>query len=301
MALTDSRAFKRFRKNRGAMIGAFIVATALLLSLLAPWIAPHDPNVPYGARTLTTQGVPIGASLSRCEPPHAGETAVACRQFPLGADSLGRCELSRLLYGGRVSLAVAFAATALLAIVGTVIGVMAGYFGGWVDAALMRFVDVLLSFPFLLVVMAINRAVKKPGIWVLFVVLGLLSWTGMSRQVRAKVMQVKELEFVVAARALGAGALRIVWRHVLPNVGSVIIVIATTLIAEMIIVESVLSYLGVGVVPPTSSWGSMLQESDSFMRVAPRLTVLPMIAILGTVIGFNLLGEGLRDAFDPKA
>lgn len=178
---------------------------------------------------------------------------------------------------------------------------LAGYFGGWVDTLLMRFVDVLLAFPFLLVVMAINRAVARPGIWVIFLVLGLLSWTGMSRQVRAKVLQVKELEFVVAARALGASPARVVLRHVLPNVGSVIIVIASTLIAEMIIAESVLSYLGVGVVAPLASWGSMLQESESLMRAAPRLTVLPMVAILVTVVGFNLLGEGLRDAFDPKA
>lgn len=285
MALTDSRAYKRFRKNRGAMVGAVIVVIAVVLSLFAPLLAPHDPNVPYGAVTLTQQGVPIGPT----------------RQFPLGADMIGRCELSRLLYGGRVSLAVALASTALLAIVGTSVGVAAGYFGGWVDTALMRLVDVLLSFPFLLVVMAINRAVAKPGIWVLFLVLGLLSWTGMSRQVRAKVLQVKELEYVVAARALGANSFRVAVRHVLPNVGTIIIVIATTLIAEMIIVESVLSYLGVGVVPPTSSWGSMLQESDSLTRVAPRLTAYPMAAILVTVIGFNLFGEGLRDAFDPKA
>ncbi len=285
MARTDSPALRRFRKNRGALVGAVIVAITIVLSVFAPLFAPHDPDMPFKSRTLTTRGVPIGPD----------------RAFPLGADPLGRCELSRLLYGGRVSLSVALASTALLAVVGTLVGVLAGYFGGWLDTGLMRFVDVLLSFPFLLVVMAINRAVTRPGIWVLFLVLGLLSWTGMSRQVRAKVLQVKELDFVAAARALGASPARVVLRHVLPNVASVIIVIATTLIADMIIVESVLSYLGVGVVPPTSSWGSMLQESEGLMRAAPRLTVLPMGAILVTVIGFNLLGEGLRDAFDPKA
>lgn len=285
MARSTSPAYDRFRKSRGAMAGAVIVALTLVLSMFAPWIAPNDPDTPFKSRTLTTRGVPIGPD----------------RQFPLGADPLGRCELSRLLYGGRVSLSVALASTALLAVVGTLVGLVAGYFGGWLDTALMRFVDVLLSFPFLLVVMAINRAVTRPGIWVLFLVLGLLSWTGMSRQVRAKVLQVKELDFVTAARALGASPARIVMRHVLPNVASVIIVIASTIIADMIIVESVLSYLGVGVVPPTSSWGSMLQESEGLMRAAPRLTVLPMAAILLTVIGFNLLGEGLRDAFDPRS
>jgi peptide/nickel transport system permease protein len=285
MALADSRAWRRFRKNRSALVGAVIVAFVVLVSLFAPVLAPHDPNVPFKSRTLTTRGVPIGPE----------------REFPLGADSLGRCELSRLLYGGRVSLSVAFAATALLALVGTLVGVLAGYFGGLVDTVLMRLVDTLLSFPFLLVVMAINKAVARPGIWVLFLVLGLLSWTGLSRQVRAKVLQVRELEFVVAARALGASSARVVLRHVLPNVLGTVIVVATALVAEMVIVESVLSYLGVGVVPPTSSWGSMLQESETLMRTVPRLTAVPLVAIFLTVLGFNLLGEGLRDAFDPRA
>lgn len=285
MAWSDSRAWRRFRKNPGSMVGAVIVLVAILVSALAPVLAPHDPDEPFKARTLTTAGVPIGPD----------------RAFPLGADSAGRCELSRLLYGGRVSLSVALASTALLAVVGAAVGVASGYFGGWVDTISMRFVDVLLSFPFLLVVMAINKAVRRPGLWVLFLVLGLLSWTGMSRQVRAKVLQVKELEFVTAARALGASSWRVVTRHVLPNVGSIVIVIATTLVAEMIMLESVLSYLGVGVVPPNASWGSMLQESESLVHRVPRLTVIPMAAILVTVIGFNLLGEGLRDAFDPKS
>jgi ABC-type dipeptide/oligopeptide/nickel transport system permease subunit len=284
VSLAESRGWRRFKKNRGATLGAIIVTCATVLSILSPLLAPHDPNHPYTRTALSTTSIPVGPS----------------REFPLGADSLGRCELSRLLYGGRVSLSVAFAATALLAVVGTIIGIIAGYFGGIVDTMLMRVVDVLLSFPFLLVVMAINRAVHKPGIWVMFLVLGALSWTGLSRQVRAKVLQVKEFEFVMAARALGASAVRIMVRHILPNVGSLVIVLATTLVAEMIIVESVLSYLGVGVVPPTSSWGSMLQESDGLMRAVPRLTFMPMGAILVTVIGFNLLGEGLRDAFDPK-
>ena len=285
MPRAESRAYARFRKNRGAVVGAWIVGIAVLTAVCAPVLAPHDPNEPFKARTLSVHGVPIGPE----------------RAFPLGADGLGRDEMARLLYGGRVSLAVAFAATALLALVGTTVGVAAGYVGGWTDTLLMRLVDVLLSFPFLLVVMAINRAVRRPGIWILFVVLGLLSWTGLSRQVRAKVMQAKEFDYVTAARALGARADRILVRHILPNVGSVIIVIASTLIADMIVVESVLSYLGVGVVPPTSSWGSMLQDADAYMRSVPRLAALPMGCILVTVVGFNLLGEGLRDAFDPKS
>lgn len=281
----DGRAWKRFKRNRGAIVGAIIVVVIAFTALFAPLLAPHDPDTPFKERTLSTAGVPIGPD----------------RQFPLGADPLGRCEMSRLLYGGRVSLSVALAATLLLALVGTSIGVVSGYFGGWVDASLMRVVDVLLSFPFLLVCMAINKIVAKPGIWVLFLVLGFLSWTGLARQVRARTMQLRSLEFVVAARALGASHTRIIVRHVLPNVLSLVIVLCTTLVAEMIIVESVLSYLGVGVVPPTSSWGSMLQESDPLMRSVPRLLAIPGLAITVTVVAFNLLGEGLRDALDPKA
>ncbi|MBI5513638.1 MAG: ABC transporter permease [Deltaproteobacteria bacterium] len=284
MALLDPRALQRFKKNRGALVGSLLVLTVLALSLLAPWLAPHDPNTPFKNQTLTTEGVPIGPT----------------REFPLGADTVGRDELARLLYGGRVSLAVAFAATGIVVLLGTAVGVLAGYFGRWVDTGLMRSVDALMSFPFLLVVMALNKIIKRPDLWVVFVVLGGLSWPGLSRQVRAKVLQLKELDFVLAARALGAPSHRVIVKHLLPNVGSVVIVIATTLVAEMIIAESVLSYLGVGVVPPAASWGSMLQESESLTRAVPRLTLIPGGAILVTVVGFNLLGEGLRDAFDPK-
>lgn len=280
-----ARALKRFLRNRAAIVGTVVVLLVAMLSVFAPLLAPHDPNTPFKSRTLTSRGVPIGPE----------------REFPFGADSLGRCQLSRLLFGGRVSLAVALAATALLALVGTSVGVASGYFGGWTDTLLMRVVDVLLSFPFLVVCMAINKSVARPGIWVLFLVLGFLSWTGLARQVRARTMQIRSLEYVVAARALGASHLRVIVRHVLPNVLSLVIVLCTTLVAEMIIVESVLSFLGVGVVPPTSSWGSMLQEGDPYMRSVPRLLLIPAAAITVTVVGFNLLGEGLRDALDPKS
>ncbi|MEZ4410769.1 MAG: ABC transporter permease [Polyangiales bacterium] len=285
MALLDPRAVRRFRRNRGAFAGAVIVALAVVLAVFAPVLAPHDPNLPFRGRTLTDQGVPIGPT----------------REFPLGADAVGRCELSRLLYGARVSLSVAFAATTIVIVLGTAVGVVAGYFGGWPDLALMRAVDALLSFPFLLVVMTLNRVIQKPDLWVVFVVLGGLSWPSMSRQVRAKVLQLRELDFVTAARALGASHARVITRHVLPNLVSIVVVISTTLVAEMIVAESALSYLGVGVVPPNASWGSMLHQSESLTRAVPRLTLAPGLAILVTVVGFNLLGEGLRDAFDPKA
>lgn len=285
MALLDPRAVRRFRRNRGAFVGALIVVFAMALGVLAPKLAPHDPNLPFRSRALTDQGVPVGPS----------------QMFPLGADAVGRCELSRLLYGARVSLSVAFAATGIVVLLGTAVGVIAGYFGGWLDVGLMRGVDALLSFPFLLVVMTLNRVIQKPDLWVVFVVLGGLSWPSMSRQVRAKVLQLRELDFVTAARALGASHSRVITRHILPNLVSLIVVIATTLVAEMIVAESALSYLGVGVVPPNASWGSMLQQSESLTRAVPRLTLAPGLAILVTVVGFNLLGEGLRDAFDPRA
>jgi len=149
-------------------------------------------------------------------------------------------------------------------------------------------------------VMALNRVLHRPGLWVVFLVLGLLSWLSLARQVRARTMQLRALEFVFAARALGASPWRVVTRHILPNLLSLVIVVATTLVAQMIVAESVLSYLGVGVTPPAASWGSMLQEGESLTRAVPRLTLVPGLAILLTVVGFNLLGEGLRDAFDPK-
>jgi ABC-type dipeptide/oligopeptide/nickel transport system permease subunit len=285
MALLDQRGWRRFRAHRGGMVGLAIVVLVTLLSVFAPWIAPNNPITPYGAAALNAQGLPTGPT----------------RRFPLGADSLGRCELSRLLYGGRVSLTVALVSTAIVLVVGTLVGVLAGYFSGWVDTVLMRTVDVLLSFPFLLVVMAINRAIERPGLWVLFLVLGLLSWTGFSRQVRTRVLQLRALEYVTAARALGAGSPRIIAKHIVPNLVSLLVVMATTLVAEMIVVESVLSYLGVGVVAPTPSWGAMLQDAEPLMRMQPRLTAVPGLAIFFTVVGFNLLGEGLRDAFDPRS
>ncbi len=285
MDLVDPRAIARFRRNRGAFAGLFIVVFAVILSALAPLLAPHDPDTPFKSRTLTTQGVPIGPT----------------REFPLGADAVGRCELSRLLYGGRVSLIVAFAATTIVVILGTFVGLVSGYFGGATDTALMRLVDALMTFPFMLTVMALNRVVHRPGLWVVFVVLGALSWLSLARQVRARTLQLKEQEFVLAARALGASSGRIIARHILPNLATLVIVISTSVVAQMILAESALSMLGVGVVPPTASWGSMLQESESLTRAVPQLTLLPGFAILLTVVGFNLLGEGLRDAFDPRS
>jgi ABC-type dipeptide/oligopeptide/nickel transport system permease subunit len=221
-------------------------------------------------------------------------------EFLLGADGLGRDELSRLLHGGRVSMEVALTATAIALSLGLLVGLLSGYFGGWIDATAMRLVDVLLSLPFLLLAIAINRALASTELHTLYLLLGFFSWPALARVTRAKVMQVRQLEYVVAVRALGARQLQIVLRHVLPNVIGPAIVLGTGMVADMIIVESAMSFLGLGVQPPQASWGSMLYEGRELMAYAPHLLLAPAVMITATVFGFNLLGEGLRDALDPR-
>ena len=282
----DPRAFRRFRRNKGALFGAALVTLVTTSAILGPLVAPHDPNATHLETLLGDDGLPHGP----------GEVA----GYPLGGDSIGRDMPARLLHGGKVSMLVAYFATALAVLVGVFVGVTTGYFGGAVDFLAMRFVDVLLSIPFLLVAIAIQRVWESPALWSLILLLGLLSWTSLARVTRAKTMQVRELEYIQAARALGMSHPRIIFRHVLPNVLGPIIVIGTTMVAGMIIAESALSYLGLGVKPPTASWGSMLREGQEFISREPRLLLYPASFIVATVFGFNLLGEGLRDAFDPK-
>ncbi len=282
----DGRAWRRFRKNKGALWGGMLVLSVTLVAALGPLLAPHDPDQQHRETLLSGDGSPVAPWSV---PGH-----------PLGADSLGRDELSRLLHGGAVSMQVAFFATALAVLLGVVVGALSGYFLGAFDFLSMRLVDVLLSTPFLLIAIAIQRVWDDPALWTLFVLLGLLSWTTLARVTRAKTMQVRALDYIQAARALGAGRMRILLRHVLPNVLGPVIVLGTTLVAQMIIVESAMSFLGLGVQPPQASWGSMLREGQELMDDAPRLMLFPAAFIVMTVFGFNLLGEGLRDAFDPK-
>lgn len=280
----DRRAIRRFRKNRGAIVGAVLVALVTLTAFLGPYAAPHDPDQQYNAALDRATGLPV--------PPNS--------EFRLGADQLGRDELSRLLHGGRVSMQVAFGATGLALLIGLGIGIGTGYFGGAVDTITMRLVDVLLSMPFLLVVIVVNQVFDSPSLAVLYVLLGLLSWTTLARVTRAKTMQVRELEYIQAARAIGMSRRRIIFKHLLPNVIQPAIILGSTLIAQIIIVESAMSFLGLGVRPPTSSWGSMLHDGVGFISNAPRLVIYPGTLIVAAVFGFNLLGEGLRDALDPK-
>lgn len=282
----DPRAWRRFRKNKGALLGGALVLFVTLTAVLGPLLAPHDPNEQFRDTLIGDDGTLAGIGQL------AGHL--------LGADGIGRDHLSRLLHGGAVSMLVAYFATALAIAIGTFAGITAGYFGGFVDTLWMRGVDLLLSLPFLLVAIALVRVIDDPALWVLVLMMALLSWTTLARVTRAKTMQVRELEFIQAARALGMSHTRILVRHVLPNVLGPIIVLGTTLVARMILFESALSFLGLGVQPPQASWGSMLQEGQALLDATPRLMLLPAALITMTVFGFNLLGEGLRDAFDPK-
>jgi ABC-type dipeptide/oligopeptide/nickel transport system permease subunit len=282
----DSRAFRRFRRNKGALAGLVLVVAVTVVGLVGPWLAPYDPVEQFVDALLLHNGLPAGPGV---EPGHW-----------LGGDILARDELSRLLSGARVSMLVAYLATALAVLIGVTLGLVSGYVGGRVDTFLMRLVDVVLSMPFLLIAIVMQRVWDAPGIWTICVVLGVLSWTTLARVTRAKTMEARELDYIQAARALGLRHFRILARHVLPNVIGPIIAIATILVARMIIAESALSFLGLGVRPPTASWGSMLSDSQSLLLGVPRLTLYPAVLISMAVFGFNLFGEGLRDAFDPK-
>jgi ABC-type dipeptide/oligopeptide/nickel transport system permease subunit len=282
----DSRAFRRFRRNKGALAGLVLVVAVTVVGLLGPWLAPYDPVEQFTDALLLGNGLPAGPGV---EPGHW-----------LGGDILARDELSRLLSGARVSMLVAYLATALAVLIGVSLGLVSGYVGGRVDTLLMRMVDIVLSMPFLLIAIVMQRVWDAPGIWTICVVLGVLSWTTLARVTRAKTMEARELDYIHAARALGLRHIRILARHVLPNVIGPIIAIATILVARMIIAESALSFLGLGVRPPTASWGSMLNDSQSLLLGVPRLTLYPAVLISMAVFGFNLFGEGLRDAFDPK-
>lgn len=287
----EARALARFRKSRAGAVGVALVGALVLFALVGPALASHDPYASDFARGATADGLPV--------PPGS--------EFWLGTDRLFRDQLSRLASGARVSLAIALAATALSTALGALAGIVAGWYEGTrgalglnADVAVMRLVDVGLSFPFLLLVMALGAALERTTALTVLVVLGLTSWLGTARVVRAKTMQVRSLDYVTAARALGQPLRRVLTRHVLPNVSGPLVVIATAQVAQMIVAEAVLSYLGVGLPPQTATWGQMLYEGQDNFVAAPWTLAVPAAALVVAVLGFNLLGEGLRDALDPK-
>ncbi len=282
----SARARRRFLANRGARVGAALIAVVVLFAIFGPLLTTHDPLMSDFVHGIGADDMPVGPS----------------RDFLLGADRLFRDELARLAQGARLSLFIALASTAVASAVGGVVGVVAGYYEGtWLDALLMRIVDVGLAFPFLLLVMAIGAALDRTSAWTILAVLGLTGWLGTARVLRAKTMQVKALDYVTASRALGQSTVAILLRHVVPNVMGPLLVLATMSVAQMIVAESVLSYLGVGIAPPTPTWGHMLFEGQDYYAAAPWLLLAPGVAIVTAVLGFNLVGEGLRDALDPRA
>ena len=266
-----------FYKNKLALTGCGIVILLFAVSLMAPVIAPYDPGAIDLKNVLA--------------PPSSGHW--------FGTDQLGRDVLSRMIWGARISLKVGFVATGLAILIGMILGAVAGYYGGWIDAVIMRFVDIMLCFPTFFLILAVI-AFLEPSIWNIMIVIGLTSWMGVTRLVRADFISLRERDFVRAARSIGANDARIIFIHILPNALASILVAATLGIAGAILTESALSFLGIGVQPPTPSWGNILTAGKDNIDIAWWLSLYPGLAILITVVGYNLLGEGIRDVSDPR-
>lgn len=260
------------------MAGLAVMATLTLVALAAPWLAPGDPYRGELARGLEA---PSAAAL-------------------LGTDAQGRDVLSRVLFGARLSLAVGLGSQAIAIAAGLTLGLVAGYYGRWVDAVVMRVADVTLAFPSLLLLIAVAAAVR-PSLPIVCVVIGLVGWAGMARLVRGQVLVVRSLDYVQAGRALGMSDARLVTRHILPNVLAPVIVAATLGIGGAIMAEAALSFVGLGAQPPTPSWGAMVADGRDLLRVAPWVSLFPGLAIGAAVLGLNLVGDGLRDALDVRA
>lgn len=277
----------RLRRDRVAIGSVVVICCLVILALAAPLISRlvgHGPDTQYRTTGLTPDGLPVGPS----------------RTFLLGTDNLGRDLLVRIAYGARISLLVGVVSTLLAVVAGVVVGLVAGYSGGAVDTVLARFMDVVLSFPFLLFAIALV-AVVGPSLRVAILVIAFFSWAAVGRVIRGQTLSLREREFVEAARSLGASNLRIMFVDLLPNLSAPILVYATLLIPVAIVFEATLSFLGLGVVPPTPSWGGMLADSLQYYQVAWWFVLFPGLALLATTLSFNLLGDSVRDALDPNA
>jgi peptide/nickel transport system permease protein len=267
----------RFARDKLAVSGGVFVSALFIISFLAPYISPCDPAAIDARHVLS--------------PPGPGHL--------FGTDALGRDVLSRVLMGAGISLKVGFFAVGISVLIGVFLGALSGYYGKLIDMVIMRFVDTMLCIPsFFLIITLI--ALFEPSIWIIMLVIGATSWMGVARLIRAEFLSLKRREFVLAARAAGAGDLRIIFMHILPNALAPVLVYATLGIAAAILIESSLSFLGIGVQPPTPSWGNILTEGKDNIEIAWWLSLFPGLAILITVLGYNLLGEGIRDSLDPR-
>jgi ABC-type dipeptide/oligopeptide/nickel transport system permease subunit len=275
-----SRATSRLRRDPRAWIGTVVVGLLIFMAVAAPLISRHDPV-----------SIDLVRSLEGPSPAHW-----------FGTDIQGRDVFARLVYGARVSLTVGIASQMIALTLGIILGLVAGYYGKWIDEIVMRLADVTLAFPTLLLLIALVAALQ-PSLTIVFLVIGLVGWAGMARLVRGQVLVVREMEYVQAERALGAADLRIIAQHILPGVIAPVVIASTLGIAGAIMAESSLSFLGLGVQPPTPSWGSMIADGRDLyqLRTAPWTSVAPGLAIGAAVLGFNLLGDALRDAYDPRA
>lgn len=290
---SKSTVWSRFRKHKLAMAGAVVLLGMVLVAIFAHQLAPYDPNYidPHW----------LGNPLPPCF-----QDASQCAGHALGTDEVGRDLLSRLMFGARISLTVGVAAVVMELLIGTVLGAVAGYYGGWVDYVVMRITDVFLSIPLLPLLLVLTAIVAESsskaslGFGVIVVIIGALSWPGVARLVRASYLSLREREYTEAARALGNGDARIMLRHLLPNAIAPIIVQATLDVANVIVLESTLSFLGFGIQPPTASWGNMLANAEANLEIAWWAAVFPGLCILVTVLAINYIGDGLRDALDPN-
>lgn len=279
-----AQAWLRFRRDRFALFGGFVVLVLIVIALCAPWLAPHDPLTQHPDGLVGDFGVPVAPSVTH---------------FLLGTDALGRDFLSRLIWGGQISITVAVVANVTSLSIAILLGGMAGFFGGWIDTMIMRMVDLFLGFPALLLQIAL-ATVLPPSLFTVIVVITVFGWVYPSRIFRGMVVSLRERPFVEAAQSIGTGELRIFFRHMLPQMWPTVIVFATLRVPAAILTEAGLSFIGLGVRPPTPSWGNLIQEGFRFYRTAPWLILFPGLALMLVVLSFNLLGDGLRDALDPR-
>jgi peptide/nickel transport system permease protein len=294
VAVSNVTFWRRLRRHKVAIAGLVVLLIMVLAATLAKQLSPFDPNA---IDNVHWQGTPL---------PPCFQDAAQCGGHPLGTDNVGRDLLSRLLYGARISLTVGLFAVLMELLIGTTLGAIAGYYGGWVDYALMRITDVFLSIPLLPLLLVLTAIVATSSskaalsFWVIVVIIGSLSWMGVARLVRASFLSLREREFAEAARAVGNNDGRIIFRHLLPNAIAPIVVQGTLDVANVILLESGLSFLGFGIQPPTASWGNMLSDAQANLQIAWWAAVFPGLCILVTVLAINYMGDGLRDALDPN-